>query len=37
MSQTTAFISHKRITLPIDGRHMNVDLTGSVFICKEAS
>ena len=37
MSKNTGFISHRRLTLPADGTEMHVNVTGSMFICKEAS
>jgi len=37
MSNLTAFVQHKKLTLTHDGKHIAVPATGSVFLCKEAS
>jgi hypothetical protein len=37
MSKNTGFISHRRLTLPSAGEDMHVNVTGSIFHCKEAS
>jgi len=37
MSQRTAFISHKKLTLSKDGTYRNENVTGQVFICTMAS
>jgi hypothetical protein len=37
VSKNTGFISHRRLTLPTDGTEQQVNVTGSMFICKEAS
>ena len=37
MSNLTAFVQHKKLTLTRDGKHIAVPATGSVFHCKEAS
>jgi len=37
MSQSTGFISHKKLTLEKNGTYKNYNLTGQVFICTKAS